>query len=233
MALLGLAVLAAGCNGNGDDEPTQSITSFPPLPTQSATETSTPTPTPTPTPSPTPTTASPTGTPTPQPPPDPESLATVAEDGEVTVEEAQAILDAHLAIYNPAVIALLRTPDADLPPLAPADILITLTSIYTDQPANFFIEGWQTDVADGLPGLRRDDATGYAEEVVEVVGSDMDCIVLRVAQDFTGVAVAAEGAPVSHMELLKDDGDPPRNPTRWVRSYVAVEPAGEDLTCLG
>ncbi|HKJ54539.1 MAG TPA: hypothetical protein VJ978_01000, partial [Nitriliruptoraceae bacterium] len=138
----------------------------------------------------------------------------------------------HLAIYNPAVKALLGTPDADLPPLAPADIFVALGSIYSDSYANTFLEGWQIDLANGLDGFRRDDATGYAEEVVRVVASDQDCIQLEVAQDFSGVVVADVGTPVSFMELQLDDGDPPRHATRWYRSYVAVEAPTEEVSCL-
>lgn len=223
----------AGCTDNAEPTPSPSASSTcitvtcDEPPTVPATGTPTPTATPTPTP-----TATATPTPTSTPTNDPSDLANVTQDGEVTTEEAQAILDAHMAIYNPPVLRLLKSSDDELPPLVPEDIVHAAFSIYNDVYGQSLADGWTEALANDLDRYRRADATGYIEQVETIEGSDEDCIRLRVAQDFSGIVVDTEEPIVSFVELLRDEEAPHRNRTRWFRNYSGLEEPIEDVSCL-
>ncbi len=114
-ALLVATVAIAACSGEPDTTPSPTVPpttasdTVTPSPTTAVTPTASPTPTPSPTPSPAPI-PSPTPTPTPLPSPTPttapvpDDLSTITDDGEVTVAEAQAVIDIQNQIYNDAVL---------------------------------------------------------------------------------------------------------------------------------
>lgn len=190
----------------------------------------TPSPTPTPTPAPTPTSTA-TPTPTSQPTNDPSALANITEDGEVTVEEAQAILDAHMAIINPPFLRLLQS-DEELPPLVPEDIVQSLLAIYTDGLATSSADVLTTQLADGLALYDRQNPSGQVEEVLSVEGFDKNCIQLLASQDFNGFLRTHQEPTTIYLELFQPDAEAPRNDTTWIRHFEGMDAPIPDISCI-
>ncbi len=132
---LSLAVALAGCNGDDPEpQPTTDLDQTIAPRTESPTASLTPTPTPSPTPTPT-------STPTPTEAAVPDDLTTVTDDGEVTIAEAQAIIDIQTDIYNAAIIDLLTRP-AEVEGGVGASFTDELARVYVGNALDLYFQLW-------------------------------------------------------------------------------------------
>lgn len=205
-ALLAAACLGlAACNGTVDPEPT------PPTSTPTPTPTATITPTPTPTP---------TMAPTSSPGPDP---ATVADDGVVTQVEAQAVIDAGLARFNPPFVAWLssRAPteslDADTAPRRAA------RQLYGEDLAEQVLQRYIDAAPSEFPELVAN-PTGWRDIVDEVIAANDTCILARTTSDYSNYITEPEPGSPLYVGMRRTND----NAVGWERviEVFSPEPSG-------
>lgn len=201
----GLAVALTGCNGD-DPEPqlTADLSETMDEPTEA---TPTPISTPTPTPTPTPTLAA-----------VPDDLTTVTDDGEVTIAEAQAIIDIQTEIYNAAIIDQLTRPEEVVGGVG-ASFTDELARIYVGRALSLYAGVWQKAAEAGFVGLDTQEPTGIEESVVTVIQSEEGCVVVEVERDQTGVVPDGAGSAVeTYWIRLVQVERLAANPTGWHRA---------------
>ncbi len=224
--LAACALVLSGCTGDGstDPSPTPTTTTASPTPAPSPTPSATPSPTatasPTPSPSPTPTSAA-----------VPDDLSTIADDGEVTLAEAQAVIDIQDEIYNDAVIALLTRPADEEG--APARVFFdSLASVYTEELRNGYGDAWTQLALAGFDGLDTDRPLGVSNRVEDVLSATGTCFFVRMERDASGIAVGPEPTQTYWTSIRSDGENLAPSPNGWHRDIEGFdEPAPDEDFC--
>lgn len=210
-----LGLVLAACNGDTAADPTPTTTSSSaaaPTVTAPATPTRTPAPTPTP-------------TPTPEVPAD---LSTIADDGEVTLAEAQAVLDVQTEIYNDAVIALLTRPD-EVTGGVGQEFIEELSRIYGPQMTDVYAQIYGELASSGFEEANTQDPTGQTMTAETVVSSSDTCIGLLAVRDAGGLTVSGQPEPEQFeiaMKPIEEDEDT-ANPSGWKRTLESRNVGGD------
>lgn len=227
-ALCVIALVLSACTGDGDTTPSPTATpsaseaTTSPTPEPSPTPSPTPFPTPTPTPSPTPTAA-----PSPTAAPVPDDLSTITNDGEVTIPEAQAVIDAQDQIYNNAVIDLLTRP-ADIEGAPSREFFDQLATVYTEELRNGYGDAWTQLALDGFAGLDTESPAGVKNEVEAVLSSSASCFFVRMDRDANGLAEVAEPTQTYWASIRSDGESLAPSPNGWHRDIEGFDEPGSD-----
>lgn len=239
MALIGLTLLLTGCTDEPITEPS------PPVLAETATATSImPSTSPTPTPSPTPS-ASPTPSPPPTPTPSPiasstpssastavpDDLSTITGDGDVTVAEAQAVIDIQTGIFNEGVTGLL-TRGSDVTGGSGAEFNAALARIYTQGLLGAYGGLWN-DIARGdFESFNTTDPNGITERVLEVTDVRADCFEVRVERDLSGLALSPIPPTTRWTSLVTREDSAAMNSTGWYRDVEITDKRNSPLCDL-
>ncbi|HKJ55659.1 MAG TPA: hypothetical protein VJ978_06700 [Nitriliruptoraceae bacterium] len=117
----------------------------------------------------------------------PEDLTTVTDDGEVTIAEAQAIIDIQTDIYNAAIIDLLTRP-AEVEGGVGASFTDELARVYVGNALDLYFQAWDSTARGDFEGGNIVDPTGVVDTVEEVIEVQPDCFVVRISRDQGGIA---------------------------------------------
>ncbi len=214
---LGLTACTDGDVTSPSPTPTATTESPPPTPSPA------PTPTPLPTPSPTPTASS---TPSPSPSPTaadvPDDLSTIADDGEVTLAEAQAVIDVQNQILDDAIIDLITRGD-DVSGGSGAEFNAQLARIYNEGLLGAYGELWNQIARDGFQNFNTSDPTGTSETVLEVLDTRQDCFEVQLERNQSGLAGEAVDPATNWTALRSAHDGPVSNPSGWYRDIELRE----------
>lgn len=223
MKRIGVAVCAAlviaGCDSGARVDPTPTSTCL----TDPCPDPTTPGPTQTPTPMPTPSA-------TPTPTSEGIDTAAVAEDGEVTIREAQAVLDAGNDIYWPALITWLQARQAGDPPGPTDEVLAAATLVFVDDQAEEKVRQLESGSAEDLDRIYPDTSSlePVEDQVQRVVDATANCIYVESLRDRRGMVPSAEVEPY-FIALVA--GDVPGSSVGWRRVFESLTaPEGVDCT---